>query len=157
MVLLEHIDWSTGRKEANNFTHMKNWLYQLSTKYNLAEDAMKNAIQAGCSRGWFDLTDQGRILSLGEKPVPSLIEEVTAPVEPEVKTEEGELPYHKREGWVALTRERIRELTACPKCGAERGFMCKGEKRGLNNREANHKERSQTASRVAKKEFDERP
>lgn len=151
LIVLEHLDWSTGTKEATNFTHMKNWLYQLSAKYNLDEEAMKNAVQAGVNRGWFSLTNSGATLSLARKPVPSLIDEeveVPAPVETD------EVPHYKRDGWVALTRERIRELVPCPKCGADAGLLCKGEKKGNHNREANHKERSQAASREAKRQFD---
>jgi hypothetical protein len=146
-VLLEHIDWSTGRKEATSWAHMKNWLNQLCSKYNLDMEVMKNAVQAGTERGWFDLTASGSILSLGNKPVLSLIDEAPAPVEIEEK-----VPYSPYQNRVALTRENIRILTECPKCGADKGLMCFGEKRGRNNREANHKERSQAASRVLREE-----
>lgn len=154
-ILLEHIDWSTGRKATTSFNHMKNWLSSLSEKYNLDYESMKNAVQEGVKRGWFSLSDNGKVLSLGDKPVPSLIEEVVEEVvEVPAPVQTDEVPHYQRTGWIPLTRERIRELVECPRCGAEQGLLCKGEKKGKNNREANHKERSQAASRVAKQEFD---
>lgn len=155
-VLLEHIDWSTGTKVATSWTHMKNWLNQLCSKYNIDMEVMKKAVQTATYRGWLDLDDNGKRLSLGSKPELNLIDEdeeevvdwAPAPVETD------DVPHYKRAGWVPLTRERIRELAECPKCGAEQGLLCKGEKKGNHNREANHKERSQAASRIAKKEFD---
>lgn len=142
LVLLEHIDWSTGVKTATSFTHMKNWLNQLCDKYNVEEEAMKKVVQVSIRNGWLTLSENGCVLSLGIKPVPSLIDEVPAPVET------VEVPAYQDR--VPLTRENIRLLAECPKCGAEKGLMCVGEQKGKNNREANHKERSQAAARLAK-------
>lgn len=159
LILLEYIDWSTGIKEATSAQHMENWLNQLCTKNNLEWSDMVEALNISTQIGWIKRYKEGDkfILRIGDKPAPSLKDRVAAPapVAPEVEVKEGEeVPYHQRPNWQALTRERIRELAVCPKCGAEQGLMCKGEQKGKNNRIANHKERSQAASKIAKELYD---